>query len=236
MSATPQKQPNLTLQACEKIRRAIMLGRMKPGYIISGSSLAKYLGMSRTPIREALQILANEGLVETQNGVGFSVRGITHEELREISEVRTALECTALGTAIRRVPATRLDELINRWNALKEPAAAADPQWLDNIVALDHETHHLITDNGGNRYLSGLIDSIDSKVQRIQHLSVDRENAVDTIGQHTAILERMKLGELAETRALLEEHIRYSTTYIARSGLEDDGENAFWEDVFSGDL
>lgn len=216
--ATTQKKDraNLTAIAYGKIKEAIMRNKLRPGYTISGCQIAKQLNMSRTPIREAIQILAQEDLVEIQKGVGFCVKSITLDELREISEVRTALECTALRTSIHTVPTSSIEELIRRWGTVYNHYVSGDKSALNGILELDSETHHMITHNGNNRYLISLIDHITLRVTRIQALTVGDDNALETIEQHVHILDAIRRKDLDEAESLLYKHILYSLSYVTK--------------------
>ena len=82
----------LTQQAYDKIKQAIITNKLKPGLPSSGSQLSQYFQMSRTPISEAIQLLAREGQVEMKNGAGFYNNANTLKELRHINEGKIALQ------------------------------------------------------------------------------------------------------------------------------------------------
>lgn len=215
------KKNNLTLIAYSKIKDAIMHNRLRPGYIISGSQIAKKLNMSRTPIREAVQILAQEDLVEIRKGSGFCVKSITFDELREISEVRTALECTALHTAIKLVSTEVIEDLIRRWDAVyRFTEENADAAPIRKIVELDNETHQLIVLHCNNHYLIHLMEQITLRITRVQFLSVNHENALYTIDQHTDILHALRRKDIQLAEQLLRKHLQYSLTFTQEN--EDD--------------
>lgn len=219
-SRRPKQAPNLTKIAYDKIKKAIISNQVKPGVSISGNQLSQAFNMSRTPIREAVQLLANENLVEMQKGVGFFVKEVTSEELLEISEVRIALECSALRKTIGLVDRDQITEMIGRWLALKNDIKKGiDGDIISRILNLDMETHRFITENCRNQYLNRLLDSIDQKIARIKGLALTPRNAMDSVRQHVGILEAMLSGKAALAERRLARHLQYSVTHVDGVGF-----------------
>ena len=213
---TSKDKSNLTKIAYDKIKEAIIANELKPGLSISGNQLTQIFNMSRTPIREAVQLLANEDFVEMQKGVGFFVKEVTPEELRDICEVRIALECSALRKTIARVSSEQIKEMISRWLSLKEEIqrSGVDENIINRILGLDAATHRFITENGQNQYLSRLLDSIDKKITRIKKLALNPHNALDSIRQHLGVLEAMRDNKLSLAERRLTKHLQYSVSHL----------------------
>ena len=210
----------MTQLAYGKIKQAIITNKLKPGLPISGSQLAKYFQMSRTPIREAIQLLASEGLVEMKNGVGFYVKAITLKELRDINEVRIALQCAAMRVAIDAVPKAEVEEYVRQWRQLAQKMAGeprVSQESVDRIVVLDIATHNMITRGCGNDYMLQLLDGVETRSTQVQYLAVDAGCALSTVKQHLEILEAMLEKNLPRALEKLEHHIRYSVDRIERN-------------------
>lgn len=141
----------------EFIRHALYNGYFEPGQSISEAGLASEMGISRGPVREALLLLVQEGLVTHSPNRGFSVVQITAADLQEIHEVRIPLEATALNMAKHRVSAEDLEQLDTLKNKMVE-------EYLDHNAQLsalsDMAFHGLIWERTGNSRLSGTLRTL----------------------------------------------------------------------------
>ena len=236
MESGLQKQ-NMTAIAYDKVKRAIMLGKLKPGHRFSANQLVAQFGMSRTPIREAIQLLAHENLVELQKGSGFFVKTITLRELHEITEVRIALECMALRTSFYEISAHELDALLERWQEVHQQYLGGSQATISNILEIDKETHHLFTHRTKNAYLIDLLENISLRIHRIQSLSLDIQNAAKVAAQHIEILNFMKQKDLPNALASLERNIQNSMNAVLENlehnGSESSVEGCYLSDIFS---
>jgi len=230
-----QKQ-NMTATAYDRIKQAIMLGKLKPGYRFSANQLVTQFGMSRTPIREAIQLLAHENLVELQKGAGFFVKSVTLRELHEITEVRIALECMALRTSLHEISKAELDSLISRWKEVRQEYLDGTQTTIGKILSIDKETHHLFTHRTKNAYLINLLENISLRVHRIQSLSLDIRNAVKVAEQHIEILEFMQKKDVQKALESLERNIQSSLNSVLENlgqhGGEDPVETFYLKDIF----
>lgn len=209
---------NLTAMAYKIIRGAILNNEFKPGEFLSSLQLAKNMNMSRTPVREALNVLASEGLVDIQNGVGSYVKKLTQKEIKELYEVRIALECASLEAIINssdKATQNKLDKLIQGWSKLEEKYQDGALTDLKEISVLDHKTHDFIVHGSKNSILIDLTANIQLKIQRLQHLSVMALNhPLDSIAQHANLLNSLKNKDAEHSIFLLKKHVRESMDYI----------------------
>jgi DNA-binding GntR family transcriptional regulator len=141
----------------EAIRQALSSGRFEPGEALSEAGLAAEIGISRGPVREALLLLAQEGLLTHSQNRGFSVVQITSDDLKEIQEVRTPLESTALALAKPHIASDDIEHL----KGFKSALVSA---FIEGNVLLcsqsDMQFHSLIWDRTGNSRLSGTLRSL----------------------------------------------------------------------------
>ena len=206
---------SLTRTAYLAIKNDIMLNRIKAGECLSGCHLAEKLNMSRTPVREAISILENEGFVEIRNGVGVFVKETTEKDLLDLVEVRIALECGALESSSLKVDRAGLEKLLNAWGRMKADFLAGTAPDLEEIMALDYETHDFLVASSRNAYLIDMIENVAVRFRRMQCLSVMAlGDALDTIEQHLVLLTRIQDGSLEEAVRLLKIHIKAVETYV----------------------
>ncbi|MBA4062119.1 MAG: GntR family transcriptional regulator [Isosphaera sp.] len=202
---TPAPPPITTAtladQAFDILLDRIAAREYPPGHVLTELDLVAQLGVSRTPIREALLRLSEYGLVSLK-GRSARVREITADEVTHIYQAREVLEVGAVGLACGRLtPAdfAELDALTPHPAALDEPAGAR----------LDRRLHLLIAERSGNPILwyeiRKLLDLI-----RLAHkqLADDRDWLTREFEEHTAIIAALRSGDRAAARRALRRHLR----------------------------
>ena len=204
--------------AYEAIKKSIIHNELKPVEHISEYMLCEELGMSRTPVREALKVLASEGLVEIYRGVGIFVKHVTAKEVYEIFEVRAALEGVALQTSLANITDDELNKMEAVWLELKEAIEKGEDVELKTISESDSKFHYLIVEKCDNSFLKKIMKGIRENILRYQYLSAtalgDKE---DTINQHLEIINLIRTRELDKILPVLTEHIKEAADNIARS-------------------
>jgi DNA-binding GntR family transcriptional regulator len=148
-------QTSLRDQVVEAIRDAIIQGKFKPGEKVPEHDLAEQLGVSRTPIREAIRILEQQGLVETRPKNGTYIAGLDREQVRGGLLVRAGLEELAVRQTLERLDpdewAQLCDRLEDLLRGMRNAAKRGDPI---RATELDVEWHTLLIDAAANPYLS----------------------------------------------------------------------------------
>lgn len=151
-------------RAYEYLRRGIFAGEIAPGTQIISTELARELGMSMIPVREAIQQLAGDGLIEQRPHVGSFVRRLDAEEMEELMRFRAGLDCMAASEAARRAMPEHLAGMEQACAELREAAREARklgprasveqllPIWL-RVNEADYSLHMWIVRASGNRYL-----------------------------------------------------------------------------------
>ena len=124
---------NLSEKAYDEIKDAICKGKVMPGDILSESQLASQLGMSRTPVREALRMLATENFVEVKNGIGAYVKPLSSKDMEDLYEVRCLLEVQAIKTSIYRITNDEIDAFERHFQALLDACERGEPQGRGNF-------------------------------------------------------------------------------------------------------
>ena len=206
---------NLTKTAYVKLKNAILLNHFKSGRWLSGSKLAKAFNMSRTPVREALNILEREGFVEIRNGLGVAVKEVTEKDIHELIEVRLALECSALESSGFSPDPGELEQLEKGWQVLQHKWRRDQLSDLEEVMTLDYATHDFLVASSRNGHLVDIIKNISAHIRRVQFLSVTALNEVDkTIQQHLDLLAAVKNHDIPNALILLREHISEAGPYI----------------------
>ena len=195
----------------EDVRDAILRlfthGELMPGTRIKEADLAERLGVSRTPLREALMALEKEGFLESRPSKGFSVIPLTVEEVQETYPIIWSLEKLSLDLAhAEDIDVTRLTALNARL------AKSSDP---DEVKELDTEFHATLVGAAGNVRLTQLLDTVKLVVRRYgpAHMRDERLMAKSR-KQHAAIVRACGRGDLAEAASLLETHWRFGMESI----------------------
>jgi DNA-binding GntR family transcriptional regulator len=145
------KSEALRVRVAEAIRQALLEGRFKPGEDLSEVAIAREMDVSRGPVREALLVLAQQGLITHSQNHGFSVLGFSDRDHAEIDEVRLELETLALTLARARITSDELD-LLEKASARMASVIRknSSAEWVKSEL----EFHELIWELAGNRWLS----------------------------------------------------------------------------------
>ncbi len=196
----------LTERVCQSLRDAIVNGVLKPGERLVEERLATQLGVSRAPVREALQALSAEGLVTSLPRRGMTVAVLTKRDVQEIYGLRSALECQAARFACRRVSVSDLEHLRSLARDMKRSGVPRDTELL---AAPDLAFHRKILEISGNRRLLDVWLSIMGQVRLLQwHVLAARHLNVDNlVRNHEAIVDALRSGDPDTAERCLREHI-----------------------------
>jgi DNA-binding GntR family transcriptional regulator len=174
-----------------------------PGARVKDADIAQELGVSRTPVREALIRLAREGALEADVGRGFRVKSLQIEELREVGAILAVLEPLALDL-VPAFPAERLERLAATARRLEQTRGD-----IDACIELDDEWHRILLEECPNRRLLGLIESLRQTPRRyLRHYLTQAGRLSLSTVHHTRIAEALRRGDRAAARELLERRWR----------------------------
>ncbi|MCK9436938.1 MAG: GntR family transcriptional regulator [Synergistaceae bacterium] len=203
-------------KAYEWIRDAIESGELEMGTPLPENLLAREIGVSRTPIREALRSLEQDGYVKIIPQKGAFVSEISLEDLKEIYDIRKLLEPFAALSAVNRIPEEEIDEMEKGWKALKKAALAGEVD-LTRVSEMDLLLHLTITKYATNKRIGAIITTYHAQIKRFQKLSAQSlANIHETIGQHLEILEKLRERDARGLSSLLYEHIAKSESNIMK--------------------
>ena len=216
--------PNLGDQVYEAIRDQIVTGELAPGSQLGVADLSRQLGVSLTPVRDALNRLMAEGLVEDMPRRGYFVARLDHEAITDLLGARRLIELAAVEEGIDRVQPEQLDEmrqLAEEMEQLVDP----DGRYVDyaEFSKRDSRFHLLVVASAGNRHLLEMYRGLSV------HVHIHRTNLVAKAGysrgaatarEHRSILEGFQRRDLAEVRAAITRHVHAVTGEFAGANLD----------------
>jgi GntR family transcriptional regulator, rspAB operon transcriptional repressor len=209
------RRRSVPAQVYQLLREKILTLQLKPGESINERWLADWLGVSRTPIREAVNRLAANGLIGIVPNVGTSVSLINAERVKEFNLIRTSLEMM-----IVRIAATRFDDeadslltgLIDR-----QGETLKRPDLIENIV-VDTEFHRAISRIGGLCSTWMILQHVMDEILRVRHLSVRRPRSLtEPIGEHYAIVEALRTKNPEKCEWAMKAHLDASSRRIVEA-------------------
>ena len=208
-------EKNLTQLVYNSIKEMMLNYGIVPGQRLVFNDLAQLLGVSRTPVNNALSMLANEGFLDFVPNQGYRVHEITREEAESLYEIREILELGTVGKAIRRLNTEKL-HVLELQKVLYEKAVT--DQVSRGRFVLDQEFHASIIEMADNLYLAEYFREIFQRTflrHRIEGLRGDRAREVKV--EHEAIFQAVQLRDVMRARDLLKAHIRDGKSYIFSS-------------------
>ncbi len=193
----PLVRANISAAVADEIRNMIVDGRLPAGNRINEVHLSRQLGVSRTPLREALARLAQEGALESIPRIGYFVRALTIEEFEQIYSIRPLLDPEALRLA--GFPSSDRIERLREINQKIEKARGADA-----IIDLDDEWHLELIADCPNKVLVDLIKQFMRRTHRYEiALMHERKNVLTSITNHKATMAALRRRDLKAACAAL---------------------------------
>lgn len=174
------------------VREAILDGVLAPDVWLREVALSEALGVSRTPVREALNRLEEEGLVARSPGVGAQVTRLSFEDMSAVYQVRGSLESLAADYATRQ---GRPEHLTQFQKLQERMVAATEANDLQAFSRANVEFHHLLSVAANNAYLSRLLATVEVAIRRFGTRSLSQERMRDVLDEHAAIIEAMIAGD-----------------------------------------
>lgn len=189
----------------ETLREAIIQGRLKPGERLMEIQLAEEMGVSRTPVREAIRKLELEGFVVMVPRKGAYVAGISIKDIVDVFEVRAALEALAAGLAAERATPEELEDMER---AVLQIYEVSNGQNLDSLVERDTRFHELIYKASRNQRLVQIITLLKEHFQRFRTTSLALPGrGKHAVEEHKNIVEAISERNVELASTLAREHI-----------------------------
>lgn len=207
-SSPPLRPVSLREQAREAVRTRIVLGRIEPGEVVSVATVAAELGVSVTPVREAVMDLAHLGMVEIIRNRGFRVPPLSEHDLDEIFTLRTMLEAPAMAEVARIHDAGALAPYRALAAQITEAAREGD---LDAFLDRDRRFHMGLLAMTGNHRLVSMVGQLrdQARMRGLQKLA-DQGELTDSAQEHEAIVEAVAARDADLTAELTRRHLAHS--------------------------
>jgi GntR family transcriptional regulator, rspAB operon transcriptional repressor len=216
------------VEAYDALRASIISLQRTPGQRLSEAELARELGVSRTPVREAIIQLRAEGLVEVAPQLGSFVSKISLRSVREAQFAREALECAAVRVAAERIDADAAGRLRQNLASQRTAQASGD---LERFYRLDEEFHRELVATSGYAGISELLDRSRAHLNRVRRLSLPVPDVIEElIDQHSVVVDALERHDADQAEAALRHHLR--GVYRVLEPLRDAHPDYF---VWSGD-
>jgi len=197
---------SVSRQAYEQIRAAIVTGQFQLGERLFEAQIAKEMGISRAPVREAISRLEQEGLVVNKPRYGPHVRDLTAKDISELYRVRAALEALAIEQLIENDPATALRDLER---IVADMADAAESMDLARVAECEVLFHKRICEHSGNALLSHIYETISAQFRIAVALDDARfEDLAARAHAHEPLLAAIRERNVAQAIARIREHIK----------------------------
>ena len=197
------------------LRHAILKGELEPGERLMEIALAQKLGVSRTPIREAIRKLELEGLVVMVPRKGAEVADITEKDLRDVLEVRTALEELSIELAMKNMNDDDYKQLIEANKLFAKDSEGDD---LIKIAEADVAFHELIYMATGNKRLIQMINNLREQMYRyrLEYIK-DKSTHARLVDEHNRIIDAMVKNDVAAAKAAIKLHVENQEENILKS-------------------
>ncbi|ELS51096.1 GntR family transcriptional regulator [Streptomyces viridochromogenes] len=206
---TPQlKSVSLREQAREALRTRIVLGEIEPGQVESVINVATDLGVSVTPVREAVMDLANLGIVEVIRNRGFRVPVLTDHDLDEIFRLRTMLEAPAMSEVTELLDGRAIPEFRQLAEQITDAAREGD---LTSFLDLDRQFHMGLLELLGNRRLVTMVSQLrdQARMRGLQKLA-DQGELTRSGEEHIEIVDAIESGDTELAAELMRKHLAHS--------------------------
>lgn len=197
------------------LRDAILTGKLVPGERLMENQLAEKLGVSRTPVREALRMLELENLVELVPRKGAQVLDMSEKDITNILEVRSALEGLATSLACKKMTKEDLQQLKNMEVDFEKAVADND---VEHFVDIDEDFHDLIFAATENDKLISIFRNLRIQLYRYRMAQAkNNETSMSTIvAHHRSIIRAIENHDAEEGASIAQGHIKYQTESILR--------------------
>lgn len=215
----PIQRNALYLDVADRLRRAIYSHQLQPGDAIDEKALCASFGISRTPLREALKVLASEGLVELVPRRGCFVRKLTLAELNDLFPVMAVLEGLCAREALRHLDETQLAELEGLHEQLEAEAAAGD---IDAYYETNFVFHKAVEDLSGNRCLQRVITDLRKVLRLARHAQLTLPGRLQqSLQEHRRIMAAFRRRDPDEVDRCMQDHLNQQWQALAEMSVPE---------------
>ena len=200
----------------EELKRQILVGEIAPGTRMMEVDLAEDMGVSRTPVREAIRKLEKEGLVTIEPRRGAYASDISIKDMLDVLEVRQNLEGMAAALAARKVTEEEKRDFIKANEEYKKAILSGNT---DAIIKNDEHFHQLIVNYSDNKTLTQLLSQVQELALRFRYIYYDDFSRYERMPkEHEEIEEAILSGDIEKARVVAEEHVAHLKEFVIKHG------------------
>ena len=204
----------------EELKRQILVGEIAPGTRMMEVELAEDMGVSRTPVREAIRKLEKEGLVTIEPRRGAYASDISIKDMVDVLEVRQMLEGMAASMAAQKVTEEEKLDFVEANSAYKNAVKKGN---IEEIIRYDELFHQLIVSYSGNKTLNQLLSQVQELALRFIYIYYDDFSRYENMPvEHEEIEEAIISGDTQKAKVVAEEHVERLKKFVI-----DEGKNLF---------
>ena len=205
-------------QIYTRISELILSGKIAPGERIMENKLSTQLGVSRTPVREALHVLEMEGFLESIPRVGYQVKEIVWEEVVDICEIRKVNETLAACWAMDKITPEELDALERNLNQAEADVQEGNPK---RFIERDVDFHNILVRASGSQRLVEICQTLRRHMLLYRIESIyEPDMVIDVIKDHRTILGRLRAHDVAGVTLAISEHLDHVKREVLHYAFE----------------
>jgi len=210
-----KKSFTLSATLIATLKERIITWKYPPEHRLTEDTLCREFGVSRSPVREALRVLATNGFVRRTANRGYAVRQVKVNEVEEMYEVRLALELYVVESlATRGAPADELAAMAKAWNAVRRRPKRA----VEELAALDARFHERLASLFGNATLMRQLETINERLHLFRTIDFAKTDRVaGTCAQHLAIIDRIAARDVVGACDALRQNIEDGRNIVGNS-------------------
>jgi DNA-binding GntR family transcriptional regulator len=207
-----QRPPSLKDAAYRQIKDLLLAGKLQPDQLYSAQFFAEMLGVSRTPVREALLQLAAEGLLNCLDVRGFKIKEFTAKEIRDVTETRALIETHVIAEVAEHLPA---DDLRRLEQGLRSMASCARKRDDQGFIVADKDFHMVLLRRCDNQHLLAIMENIRNHIS-IFGLKALRHPAryEEVLREHGAILDALRQHDRKKAVQAMAHHLATTQEYL----------------------
>jgi DNA-binding GntR family transcriptional regulator len=207
--ATQIRHSPLGRQVYDLLWKRIIHHQLRPGDRLSDLHLSKELGVSRTPVREALHRLSQDGVVRAESRRGFFVASFSSQDADELYDLREALEVLAVRLALPRLADDELSEAERALDAVACRLAAGDEAAAEEFLSVDRAFHQLLVRAANNQRLAAMMTALQAQISVFQVYGIHMQDLLElSIAHHRAILAALRQRDSEAAQHAMQRHIR----------------------------
>ncbi len=200
----------------EELKRQILVGEIAPGTRMMEVDLADDMGVSRTPVREAIRKLEKEGLVTIEPRRGAYASDISIKDMVDVLEVRQNLEGMAAALAARKVTEEEKRDFIKASQAYNDAVSSGNTE---EIIKCDEYFHQLIVNYSNNKTLMQLLSQVQELALRFRYIYYDDFSRYERMPmEHEEIEEAILSGDTKKARVVAEKHVENLKEFVTAQG------------------